>query len=67
MFLWVYVTVMLGVTVPTWTYQLPREIVNKHCVDPPPWDLPGLRTCTSTVLPAENITTHCNVRGDLTP
>ena len=24
-FLWLYVTIMLGVTVPTWTYQLPAK------------------------------------------
>ena len=66
-FLWLYVTIMLGVTVPTWTYHLPRRVTDEMCVEPPSWDLPGVRTCTSTVLPAENITVHCNVRGDLTP
>eukprot|EP01043_Picozoa_sp_COSAG02_P013350 COSAG02_NODE_532_length_20668_cov_28.281832_12_plen_233_part_00 len=66
-FLWLYVTVMLGVTVPTWTYQLPRQVTNEQCKDPPSWDLPGTRTCTYTVLPAENITVHCNTRGDLSP
>ena len=30
LFLWIYVTIMLGVTVPTWSYHLPGQVRNPH-------------------------------------
>ena len=66
-FLLVYVIIMLFVPVPTWVYEIKRSVGEPQCVDSPPWDLPGVRTCTSTIHPGVNITVACDVSGDLTP